>query len=293
MNEIYFSDREFGASPRIKEEISRNAWGGIIATIKSYIADSSFGYRYPLLCQEGKGIYGCDENSFCLALEAEIPSVRWPLSQDRVPTTPAILDIIEFCHRVVGKPKELDYHKFFGHIHFRYEVEEGRATFRDDINRILARNEIAYELGHNGAIVRLAPVVLRDALKSAIFRTGDADLDLLLESARTKYLDPDSNVRRESLEKLWDAWERLKSIEPDKDKKSSVEALLNKAAAELRFRDRLDKEARELTDIGNKFRIRHSETNRAPLELSEHVDYLFHRLFALIRLFLRTTGRGG
>lgn len=228
-----------------------------------------------------------------MALEAEIPSVRWPLSQDRVPTTPAILDIIEFCHRAVGKPNELDHHKILGHSHFHFEVEEGRAAFQGDINRILARNEHAYELGHDGSIVRLAPVVLRDALKSAEFQTGDAELDLLLESARTKYLDPDPNVRRESLEKLWDAWERLKTIEPGKDKKVSVKALLNKAAAELNFRDRLDKEACELTEIGNKFRIRHSETDRAPLELSEHVDYLFHRLFALIRLLLRTTGRGG
>ncbi len=228
-----------------------------------------------------------------MALEAEIPSVRWPLSENRVPTTPAILDIIEFCHWAVGKPCELDYHKFLGHSHFHFEVEEGQAAFRDDINRILARNELAYELGHDGSIVRLAPVVLRDALKSAVFQTGDAELDLLLESARTKYLDPDPKVRRDSLEKLWDAWERLKTIEPGKDKKASVEALLNKAAAELNFRERLEKEARELTEIGNKFRIRHSETDRAPLELSEHVDYLFHRLFALIRLLLRTTGRGG
>jgi hypothetical protein len=85
----------------------------------------------------------------------------------------------------------------------------------------------------------------------------------------------------------------LKTIEPGKGKKISVEALLNKAASELNFRERLNKEAHELTDIGNKFRIRHSETNQAPLELSEHVDYLFHRLFALIRLILRTNGRGG
>lgn len=289
---MYFSDREFGPNPRIMEEISHSAWGGIIATIKSYIADGSFGYRYPLKCQDGKGVYGCDENSFQLALEAEIPNVLWPLSQGIAPSTPAILDLIEFCHRAVGKPKELDYHSFFGHSHFRYEVEEGRATFRHDINRILARNGLAYELGSDGFVIRLAPVVLGDALKSAVFHTGDAQLDSLLEAARKKYLDSDLKIRTESLEKLWDAWERLKTIETG-DKKKSVEALLNKAAAEPNFRERLKKEALELTEIGNKFRIRHSETNQVPLELSEHVDYLFHRLFALIRLLLRTTGRGG
>ena len=66
-----------------------------------------------------------------------------------------------------------------------------------------------------------------------------------------------------------------------------------KAAAEPNFYKRLEDEAHELTSIGNNFTIRHSETYQVPLELSEHVDYLFHRLFALIRLLLRTTGRGG
>ena len=127
----------------------------------------------------------------------------------------------------------------------------------------------------------------------AVFKTGDADLDSLLEKAREKFLDPDPTVRRESLEKLWDAWERLKTIEPGKDKKAQTKVLLDKAAAEQTFRDGLGKEARELTDIGNEFRIRHSETNKVPLGPSEHVDYLFHRLFALIWLLLRATSRVG
>ena len=52
----------------------------------------------------------------------------------------------------------------------------------------------------NGQIVRLAPEVLREALQGAVFRTGDTELDLLLESARPKFLSPDAKVRREALE---------------------------------------------------------------------------------------------
>jgi hypothetical protein len=289
---MYFSDRELGPKPRVKEEFSKSAWGGIIAAIKSYIADGSFGYGYPLECQDGKGTYGCDEYSFSLALKAEILDISWPLIHDNVLATLAILDLIEFCYRAVGKPEEKEVKCFLGHSHFRFKVEEGRAKFRDDINCIFARNGLAYELRSDGSVVRLAPIVLRDALKSVVFQTGDHELDSLLEAAITKYLDPDSNIRKESLEKLWDAWERLKTIE-NEDKRKSVEILLKKVAAEPRFRKALDKEAHELSDIGNNFRIRHSETIQVPLEHREHVDYLFHRLFALIRLFLRTTGRGG
>lgn len=78
-----------------------------------------------------------------------------------------------------------------------------------------------------------------------------------------------------------------------RDKKASATALLDRAASEATFRGMLEAEARELTNIGNTFGIRHSEKNQVPLALDEHVDYLFHRLFALIRLLLRTTGRGG
>ena len=174
-----------------------------------------------------------------------------------------------------------------------FNLEEGRAAFRDDVNRILSRNGLAYELNAEGLIVRLAPEMVRGPLVASVFNTGDPELNSLLGAARTKYLDPDPNVRRESLEKLWDAWECLKTMEPGRDKAASTTALLNRASSESSFRATLESEARELTSIGNKFRIRHSETTQVPLEVNEHVDYLFHRLFSLIRLLLKTTGRSG
>ena len=66
-----------------------------------------------------------------------------------------------------------------------------------------------------------------------------------------------------------------------------VTALLEQAAPEEEFQAELNDEAKRLTDIGNAFHIRHTETNQTPLEEPEHVDYLFHRLFALIELILR------
>ncbi len=293
MNKAYFSDRELGPRPRIKEEIDQRAWGGIIAAIGSRIADGSFGYHYPAECPDGKGPFGCDGYQFYLALTAEINDISWPLNSAQVPPTLAILDLLEFCHRAVAKPVQGSYHPYYDHYHLAFKQEEGQTCFRDNINSILARNELAYELTADGVVVRLAPGALREALASAMFRTGDGELDSMLETARVKYLDPAPEVRRESLEKLWDAWERLKTVEPGKDKRESSKALLDRAAGEPTFREALEREAEELTRIGNKFRIRHSETYQVPLKLSEQVDYLFHRMFALIRLLLRTTGRGG
>ena len=128
-----------------------------------------------------------------------------------------------------------------------------------------------------------------------LFNTGDAELDRMLETARRKFLHPAESVRREALEKLWDAWERLKTIEPGKDKPSQVTALLDRAGGSSwsKFREMLEEEAKELTRVGNTFQIRHSETSQESLRASNHVDYLFQRLFSVIRLLLHSTGRGG
>lgn len=253
----YFSDREQGPKPRIVEKISHDAWGGIIAIIKSRITNGSFGYRYPSGCPDGEVSYGCDENSFSQALKAEIPDIDWPLKSEQVPPTLSVLDLLELCYQSVGKPVAIDYHPYYKHNHLRFEREEGQIILRNDVNRIFARNGLTYELDHSGHILRLPPEVLGEVLNPARFKTGD------------------------------DAWERLKTIETGKGKKESITALLNKAASEPMFRDTLEEEAMELTRIGNTFRIRHSETGQVSLECSEHVDYLFHRLYALIHMLLQ------
>jgi hypothetical protein len=126
-----------------------------------------------------------------------------------------------------------------------------------------------------------------------VFRTRDADLDRLLETAREKFLNRSLEVRKEGLEKLWDAWERLKTIEQGKDKSAQAKAILDKAATEPMLRERLECEARELNFIGNNLMIRHTEVGKPPVVESAHVDYLFHRMFAMVRLLLKSTGRGG
>jgi hypothetical protein len=140
-------------------------------------------------------------------------------------------------------------------------------------------------------VQRLPPVVLREALSKAIFRTGDGELDRILELARSKFSEPDVNLRREAVEKLWDAWERLKTIEPGPDKKAQTETLFIRAIPEPKLRERINDEAIALTSLGNEFAIRHSETNKIIISEPEFLDYLFHRLFSLILMLLRRTSR--
>ncbi len=294
----YFSDREQGPRARTGEIISPVAWGGVVALIQSRISSGAFGARFPEPCPDGQGPIGADENSLSLAVLAEMPGLTWPLAttervQDGVhsemqafaPDTLLALDLIEFCYRSVGKPIQGSHHSYFGHYHLSFDKDTGKEEFRVDINRIFSRNNLAYELDSTGQIARLAPAVLRESLSSAIFRTGDGTLDRMLEDSRVKFINPNPAIRRESLERLWDCWERLKSLE-NQNKKLSVEALLAKSSPDTTFRTILNTEAQTLTAIGNSFHIRHTELSQTAVTDSAHVDYLFHRLYCMIQLLL-------
>ena len=122
--------------------------------------------------------------------------------------------------------------------------------------------------------------------------SGDHTLDTLLRDAFSKFKDYAPKSRAEATEKLWDAWERLKSIDVQGNKRMSVAKLLDHAAPEPAFRALLESEARALTDVGNAFHIRHFETDKVSISQPEHFDYLFHRLFALMHLLLFSRSRG-
>jgi len=296
----YFSDKERGPRPRTGEEITPKAWGGIVALIRSLISTGAFGFKYPEMCPDGAGPVGTDEQALALALKAEIPDLEWPLQaptgvlfrdgedqESYVPDTLTILDLIQFSYQAVAKPIQGGYHEFFRHHHLTFNEDSGREQFRSRVNSILARNGIAYQLRVDGSIERLAPPLLKDLLTNTVFRTKDSTLNQMLEDARRKFLNPDPVVRRESIERLWDCWERIKTLERPNDKKASITLLLNKAATQADVRAMLEEEARKLTDIGNSFHIRHTEVQQTLISDSHIIDYLFHRLFSMIMLLLR------
>lgn len=295
----YFSDRERGAMPQAITQVTPTAWRGIATVIQGRLDNRSFGARFPEMCPDGAGACGVDQKAFWDALRAEIPTLDseypgFPLAEGMPPPLHNLMDMIEFCWRSVSRVEERGYHSFFKHQHIAFDVGTGRAEFQDDINRIFRRNELAFVLTERGEIERLVPAEIGAALHRAQFRTGDTELDAMLDAARQKFLDLDERVRREALEKLWDAWERLKRLD-GKDKKTGIAGLVDQAAGAMsrKLRAVLDEEARALTDMGNSFQIRHSETTQERLQSGDHVDYLFCRLFSLLYLLLRASGRLG
>jgi len=294
MEDSYFSERELGLSPRNKEEIDQVFWGGFTALVQARMNDGSLAERFPLNCFDAPIPIGSDEATIKLAFQAEFPSIEWPFDSSNLPDTLSVLDTVEFFYRYISKPTRKEYHSFGKHHHLlSFDQDAGLQEYLKDVNRLFRRNNLAYQLRGDGQVVRLEPAVLRETLTSAIFQSEDRELNRLLDFAREKFRDPDVNIRREAVEKLWDAWERLKTLESGPNKKQQIEALLTKAIPQPEFRDRVNKEAIALTNLGNDFAIRHTETDKVIISESEYLDYLFHRLFALIQMLLRRTGRSG
>jgi hypothetical protein len=236
----YYSDKERGPAPRSADIISPKAWGGIAAFVISLVEGGAFGEEFPQTCPDGSYVTGTNVQFFDLAMQAEVPGIAWPLETSHsdvssfapqavpsAPDTPAILDFVQFCFAHVSKPSPIGYHDYFAHQHLSFDRVAGQKQFRERINRILARNGVSFELQTDGRVRRLAPPVLAEAIRSPLAPTGDATLDAMLEDARQKFLSPDPQRRRESLERLWDAWERLKSLDDPTDKKRSTAKLLD------------------------------------------------------------------
>lgn len=290
----YYTDREYGARIRDREIIDEAVWGGIQGLVETRIDDGSFGYLFPEVCLDGgTNACGTDRQNFIQGLTAEIPGLVWPWGSYDPPPTPMVLDLLEFCAKAVGKPISRGYHDYRRHPHLVWNHDDGLATFVAGVNLIFARNGVAFELTKEGRARRILPDHLGHALLQAHFRTGDALTDSLLETARNRFLAPRVEDRRDGLEKLWDAFERIKTLDGP-DKRSAATSLLDRAAKSgSLFRQVLELEARALTDIGNNHLIRHFEKSQEPVETTGQVDYLFGRLFAFLHLVLASRAPEG
>lgn len=296
----YFSDRQNGPRARTEQVISPTVWAGLVATVQALINSGAFGLRFPERCPDGQATCGGDSDALAASVSAEMPGLAWPLEivsvegegyfserQPFAPDTLLVMDFIEFVHASVARPISGKYHDFFSHHHLTFDQEAGQEEFRATVNRIFARNGAAFEILPNGRVDRLLPPVLGEELKRTFFNTGDGTLDNMLDECRTKFSDRNPLVRREALERLWDAWERLKSLADPSDKKRSVKIILDAVTSVPSLRERLETEAAELNSIGNSHLIRHSEISQVPVIDVDQVDYLFHRLFAMIQLVLK------
>lgn len=308
----YISDKEKGIAPKLKTEIDGNVWAAIFSRIQNLLDDGSLGRKFPYTCPDGSDVCGTDFTSFWRVVRGEIPDlaniqkeqnswlsssdqgdVQWPPIAESVPETLPILDLIQFVTRYTAKSIQGEYHSYFKHHHLSFDEETGKQEFTTDINRLFSRNGLAFELTEEGEIKRLVYGPIAKIIKNTEFSTGDSETDKLLDRAVKLFLSPKPDDQQDALEKIWDAFERIKTLESGTNKKDKSEKLLKKACGDIGpvFEKHLEKEFGALTKIGNLLRIRHSEVGKETVSHGKQAEYLFARMFSVLVFVLRGTDR--
>lgn len=125
-------------------------------------------------------------------------------------------------------------------------------------------------------------------IKKYTYSGDDGELNKLIDYAISNIIKPRLGDRQIALEKLWDAFERIKTYYEKNDKKKSVAELIEKASEGFPdFNDLINAEMTYLTKVGNRYRIRHHETDKIEISSSHHIDYLFYRMMSMISLLIK------
>ena len=171
------------------------------------------------------------------------------------------------------------------------DISRAEKLFGKDVSAI---HDCVEEVQHfNGTIRRNAQIVV-DLLEVALseqaslsydlvdFQIDDHEFNKLVEQAFQYYKEARIDT---ATEKIWDAFERIKTFYKQYDKKGSITKLIDIVSKNnAEYREMVEEEFTSLTKLGNDFRIRHHETNKKDICCKEHYDYLFHRCIAVLRL---------
>ena len=156
----------------------------------------------------------------------------------------------------------------------KYNADNG---FAAQVNALLKLNGLPYKL-ENGRIESTLDVTIKKKDISAIPERGLKDL---LMEAESYY---NSGNKQIAVEKLWDAFERLKTYySPMLNKSQSATKIIDDmSGSNADFKTMFEVEFKALTDIGNSFRIRHHEKNKIDITDDRQYDYFYKRCLALI-----------
>lgn len=179
----------------------------------------------------------------------------------------------------------------FDIIELQYDElsSQEKTAFQAEINAAFQKSDVSFRLNDSGLIEQL---VVHEVLTSEIIALGtqiqEPGLRELFNLAIEKHLQPNFQSHKDAVEKLWDVLERLKTYYADLDKRQSADKIIeDMACGQETYKSLFSAEFKELTDIGNHFRIRHHETNKIDIVDIRHYDYFFNRCLSLIALALQ------
>ena len=205
----------------------------------------------------------------------------------------ALLDYIEFIGKNIKDITEGWNHPIYKNF-WRIECQNTCSVFsnfQSEINELFEDGNLLYRLNDKKEIERIVEnEVLSEKILTDISLIKEDGLKKLLETAIKMHKSPKQQDNKVAVEKLWDAFERLKSYYATKkeEKQQSIETIVTDiSGGEEYFKQLFDKEFHTLNDIGNSCHIRHSETWQVDITDIKHYDYFYNRCLSLIALAIQ------
>lgn len=256
-------------------------------------------WRFPEECPDGRGCCGLDLKRLSTSIAFEIPSLFRDQSglvgkpdkyRDDVYDQYALLDFIEFIYDYCRDIKAREWHTFYHHNDLSFgETNFSAKRFRTGINDLFVKTGLNYFLNEDGKIERKTVYsVLSIVGISDLLSVPEKGLRELLDEAISLYKSPEPGSLNNAVEKIWAAFERMKTFYADLDKKNSITKILKNMSGENKdFYELFNNEFDSLTKIGNNFRIRHHETNKVDISDSRYYEYFFNRCLSIISITIK------
>ena len=300
----YYTERHGLRKPITKTyNIDPERYGIILKCCEKYY--DNIAWKFPRACEDG--IWDCcglDKLQLATEMRFEIPnlfisqsgkigipSVIYSIFEDEPYVDEydqySLLDFIEFMYANIRDVNKEEYHSFHRHYHLKtLNTTDNKNQFRDDINNCFKKTNLLYFLNSNGEVERIIEnSVLSDEVIDTVLSIDDKGINELLKEAIDLHRSHNPSASRNAVEKLWDAFERLKTYYVQFDKKDSSNKIIADMAGDSEdYKELFKDEFMKLTKIGNNYRIRHHETDKIEINDDRYYDYFFNRCLSLIAL---------
>lgn len=151
----------------------------------------------------------------------------------------------------------------------------------ESINILFSRYNLNFRISRTGTLNKTNESIYKLDENVAIKEKG---LNDYLNQAEKYYKEGNYPI---AVEKLWDAYERLKTYYPSLDKKGNTQKMSSDFSNNNdNIKELVYNEFGFLTKVGNNYTIRHTETNKIRISDDNHYKYLYKRCFSLISLIL-------
>jgi len=164
-------------------------------------------------------------------------------------------------------------------MYSKEQIED--SDYIESINILFSRYNLNFRISRTGTLNKTNESIYKLDENVGVKEKG---LNDYLNQAEKYYREGNYSI---AVEKLWDAYERLKTYYPSMDKKGNTEKLSSDFSnSNESIKELIDNEFASLTKIGNNFTIRHTETNKIKISDDKHYKYFYKRCFSLISLIL-------